>query len=491
MDTQDSRDSSEEPADQLPSQTPALGFAAVPGPAAGADFTVPTAAGAKLQTVLLRSLQHRFATQQALETPAGFGGSGLQSQRAVGVGDRAPQEHQSPAVSQEGEEDDGDGFQIFSQLTYEPTFLSQRPPGLGGGPEDANPPARSTSPHETQTQLLAPNSQLDLQPPPQAVGGAATLAAPAEEEEEWPSSQLLTQQEEPPPPQQQQHDDAARRASGASTAGQKTTPALASSEAGQHEGAGPSGALVGSTVCGPGLAPRSGPFRMTRATPAPPPLHAGQKMFPLFRPRSSHKKLYIVRHGESLYNAAVHAHGSSWADPLIFDAALTDRGRQQALALRGKLAALKLPPDTLWVASPLQRALQTLLLACPAAHLLGKGGCGGAENSAANRADGHLHSPPNVVVLPSISEMVGRRALPARATHHVLTAALVVCVASVPPLRCCSSLPFLSCRCSCRRAATWATRPASCAGGSRSWTLSWPWCRSSGGTARPPSQTAP
>jgi hypothetical protein len=133
-------------------------------------------------------------------------------------------------------------------------------------------------------------------------------------------------------------------------------------------------------------------------------------MFPLFRPRSSLKKLYIVRHGESTYNAAVHARGSSWADPLIFDAALTDRGKQQALALRKKLAALKLPPDTLWVASPLQRALQTLLLACPAAHLLGKdsnASCGGLENSAGNGADSRGHVPPNVMVLPSISEMVG------------------------------------------------------------------------------------
>jgi hypothetical protein len=211
-----------------------------------ADFTVPTAAGAKLQTVLLRSLQHRFATQQALETPAGFGEAGpddrLQQPEAWGSEGGQQEQQQSPAASQQGEEEDDDGFQIFSQLTYEPTFLSQRPPGPGVGPEDAHPPAHDTSPHDTQTQLLAPSSQFNLQPPPQAVEGRAAAEAAGDDEEEWPGSQLLTQQEEPPPPQQQQQHDSVRRASGISTAGQKTTPALASSERGQHDCAGPSGA---------------------------------------------------------------------------------------------------------------------------------------------------------------------------------------------------------------------------------------------------------
>lgn len=176
----------------------------------------------------------------------------------------------------------------------------------------------------------------------------------------------------------------------------------------------------------------------------------------MFRPRSSLKRLYIVRHGESTYNAAV-SRGSSWADPQIFDAQLTARGRQQvrtvlrrqgqvlrgssavgctwlergvhldnpvplplpllilqACQLRAELAALNLPPNTLWLTSPLQRAMQTLLLACPSAHLLEKsgGGEGGSssgsfqENSSA-APNGSGERPPRVMVLQSITEKVG------------------------------------------------------------------------------------
>lgn len=141
---------------------------------------------------------------------------------------------------------------------------------------------------------------------------------------------------------------------------------------------------------------------------------AGQKMFPMFRRRDNLKRLYIVRHGESAYNAAMQARGSSWADPQIFDAQLTDRGKQQARALRQQLAALDLPPDTLWLTSPLQRAMQTLLLACPTAHLLAQsGGCegasagdGSAENSSA-APNGGDEPAPKVIVLQSITEKVG------------------------------------------------------------------------------------
>lgn len=44
----------------------------------------------------------------------------------------------------------------------------------------------------------------------------------------------------------------------------------------------------------------------------------------------------------------------------------------QAAALRQQLAAMNLPPDVLWVTSPLSRAIQTLLFACPSLH--GDGG---------------------------------------------------------------------------------------------------------------------
>jgi hypothetical protein len=134
---------------------------------------------------------------------------------------------------------------------------------------------------------------------------------------------------------------------------------------------------------------------------------AGQKMFPLFRRRGSFKRLYIVRHGESTYNAAV-SRGAGWADPQIYDAQLTDRGRQQARALRQQLAALDLPPDTLWLTSPLQRAMQTLLLACPSGHLVA-GDAGAAESSLENSSaapNGGTGQLPRVLVLPSIAEKV-------------------------------------------------------------------------------------
>ena len=253
---------------------------------------------------------------------------------------------------------------------------------------------------------------------------------------------------------------------------------------------------------------RSYPHPLTHA-PAPRPAHTAprhagphpptdQKMFPLFRRRDSLKRLYIVRHGESAYNAAMHARGSSWADPMIFDAPLTELGRSQvgrwrglmgggwesavrsaaccccccwisvpspallllplppshlpplipstptahmactqAAALRKELAALGLPPDTLWVTSPLQRAMQTLLLALPCGQLGhsvgsssgGGGGCGGAahggdggegrENSSAvpnggggssGGGSGGGGGAPEVVVLHTITEKVGRAA---------------------------------------------------------------------------------
>lgn len=45
--------------------------------------------------------------------------------------------------------------------------------------------------------------------------------------------------------------------------------------------------------------------------------------------------LHLIRHGESTYNAACGAPGSSWEDPNIFDAKLTDLGVRQ---VRGPLA---------------------------------------------------------------------------------------------------------------------------------------------------------
>ena len=44
----------------------------------------------------------------------------------------------------------------------------------------------------------------------------------------------------------------------------------------------------------------------------------------------------------------------------------------QATELRSKLAALAKLDGALWVSSPLTRAIETLLLSCPKAHLIGR-----------------------------------------------------------------------------------------------------------------------
>lgn len=391
-----SRDSSSEPEEYgQPSQTPAVHLLAGIAPPAS---NAPTAVGARqVQPTLLRSLQHRFATQQALDTPADWGaGRSSQLQQQAGEG-RAQQQQQQQmsgagaaaglgtggdygATEEDDEEEEEDGFQLFSQLAYEPTFLSQRPPEVGS---DAGPDPLGTSQLASQTQVPPGGGGGGLRCSQHGAAAAAALgsddAAGAPDDDhtgglDWPagSQQQLTQ------PQQSQQEEAHRRASGVHTGHQKTTPALQSAERVRCNAAGLS----------------------------------GQKMFPLFRRRDATKTLYIVRHGESAYNAAM-ARGSSWADPLIFDAQLTDKGKQQACALQKDLLELNLPADTLWLTSPLQRAMQTLLLGCPHSHLLGKGADGGASgsgslensylapNCAGSSGDGKA---PAAMVLPCITE---------------------------------------------------------------------------------------
>lgn len=90
---------------------------------------------------------------------------------------------------------------------------------------------------------------------------------------------------------------------------------------------------------------------------------AGPKLFPVFRSKKDMKVLHIIRHGESEYNAATN--GPKWEDPEIFDAPLTEKGKRQAAALQNVLLSMDLPPDVLYVTSPLSRAMQTLLHAIP------------------------------------------------------------------------------------------------------------------------------
>lgn len=81
--------------------------------------------------------------------------------------------------------------------------------------------------------------------------------------------------------------------------------------------------------------------------------------------------VFFVRHGQSEWNAAkeensvymccfIVCSNFSRRDPMIFDSALTERGRAQALALAKQLYDLR--PD-LVVSSPLTRALTTAELA--------------------------------------------------------------------------------------------------------------------------------
>lgn len=88
---------------------------------------------------------------------------------------------------------------------------------------------------------------------------------------------------------------------------------------------------------------------------------AGPSYFPIFRSKKDCKTVYIIRHGESEFNAACSARGSSWEDPLLFDARLTVQGRKQALSLRNEVLSWNLPKDALWITSPLTRAIETLL----------------------------------------------------------------------------------------------------------------------------------
>jgi broad specificity phosphatase PhoE len=118
----------------------------------------------------------------------------------------------------------------------------------------------------------------------------------------------------------------------------------------------------------------------------------GIGFFPIFRSKKDCKIVYLIRHGESEFNAACSAKGSSWEDPLLFDARLTMKGKTQALSLRKEVESWDLPGDVVWVTSPLTRALETLLHVHP-----------DIEPSAMKcRAScGRLN---NVVILPEVTE---------------------------------------------------------------------------------------
>ncbi len=65
--------------------------------------------------------------------------------------------------------------------------------------------------------------------------------------------------------------------------------------------------------------------------------------------------VYFIRHGQSEFNA-VHNDGDK--DPMIFDAALTDKGHRQAREAKAMVAELGIKQV---ITSPLTRAIQTAL----------------------------------------------------------------------------------------------------------------------------------
>ena len=123
--------------------------------------------------------------------------------------------------------------------------------------------------------------------------------------------------------------------------------------------------------------------------------------FPIFRSKKDCKVVYLIRHGESEFNAACSARGSSWEDPLLFDARLTCKGKSQALTLRNEVANWDLPSDVVWVTSPLTRAIQTLLHVHPHVEVKDANGLNGATQSLCRTPSGQLE---NVIVLPEVTE---------------------------------------------------------------------------------------
>jgi broad specificity phosphatase PhoE len=73
-------------------------------------------------------------------------------------------------------------------------------------------------------------------------------------------------------------------------------------------------------------------------------------------PAVAGKSIHLIRHGQSAFNIAFDS--LTRIDPMIFDAPLTDFGREQAQSLRGEVHSLGVE---LIVTSPLTRAIQTTL----------------------------------------------------------------------------------------------------------------------------------
>lgn len=85
--------------------------------------------------------------------------------------------------------------------------------------------------------------------------------------------------------------------------------------------------------------------RLTPAVHSADRVQLNNGFFPIFRSKKDCKIVYLIRHGESEFNAACSARGSSWEDPLLFDARLTCKGKSQALTLRNEVQNWDLPAE--------------------------------------------------------------------------------------------------------------------------------------------------
>ncbi|KAG2429373.1 hypothetical protein HXX76_011138 [Chlamydomonas incerta] len=98
-----------------------------------------------------------------------------------------------------------------------------------------------------------------------------------------------------------------------------------------------------------------------------PPLQVSVPVYSIFNQgRSRRRPIFLIRHGESEYNAACKK-GTGFGDPSdIFDAPLTATGVKQARNLRPQMMDMMLKQgDPLFIVSPLTRAIETFLQLLP------------------------------------------------------------------------------------------------------------------------------
>lgn len=122
--------------------------------------------------------------------------------------------------------------------------------------------------------------------------------------------------------------------------------------------------LLGSVAAAVARGARRPPAPEPEPAPEPAPAPVAVVSQPLPTPATPPPKtVYLVRHGESTFNAAYAKSGGA-GDPMLFDAPLSTMGDAQVRALNAAVkegAKLSSPQPELVLCSPLTRALQTAL----------------------------------------------------------------------------------------------------------------------------------